>query len=556
MKCSKCGLENRDEAKYCRRCGSELIVNNSVIQEDNIIGRDEIIQNLKGVISTIITDKRREDAGYEPEMENKILLFSGESGTGKTTIAHWFINELKNENLLNGNPGVFDAKQLKQKFGDEFTLSNFLHQNNSKLLIIDNIHIDMDYAGEIFRAVSSTQLGKIVVCIGLNKPIENYLNDNPDIKQKIYGKPFIFTHYISSNLKDILNKKITEKGYTFSKDVDDLLFEFVSEYNNNPEKKHDNGWLIEKEIWPKIYETFSTRINKIADSNLQVLLPEDIPLKHKKRSESEIFAELDSLIGLDNIKTQVRQLMLSVETTLDRRKNGTTTAKLPAIHIVFKGNPGTGKTTVARILGELFNSIGLLPSSKVIECDRSKLVAQYVGQTAPLVNEYCDKAMGGILFIDEAYSLTKQTDNNSFGQEAVDTLLKRMEDDRGKFIVIVAGYTDEMNSFLQSNPGLESRFNTNFEFKDYEPDDLLKIYQRFVAKESFILTDAALAKASVVIKKLYAARTKDFGNARAMRTLWEDTYKYFSVRYQNLPSEKQTSETVNTIEAEDIKEAA
>ena len=353
-----------------------------------------------------------------------------------------------------------------------------------------------------------------------------------------------------------MNKKITEKGYTFSKDVDDLLFEFVSEYNNNPEKKHDNGWLIEKEIWPKIYETFSTRINKIADSNLQVLLPEDIPLKHKKRSESEIFAELDSLIGLDNIKTQVRQLMLSVETTLDRRKNGTTTAKLPAIHIVFKGNPGTGKTTVARILGELFNSIGLLPSSKVIECDRSKLVAQYVGQTAPLVNEYCDKAMGGILFIDEAYSLTKQTDNNSFGQEAVDTLLKRMEDDRGKFIVIVAGYTDEMNSFLQSNPGLESRFNTNFEFKDYEPDDLLKIYQRFVAKESFILTDAALAKASVVIKKLYAARTKDFGNARAMRTLWEDTYKYFSVRYQNLPSEKQTSETVNTIEAEDIKEAA
>lgn len=556
MKCSKCGLENRDKAKYCRRCGPKLIVNNSVIQEDNIIGRDEIIQKLKGVINSLITDKRREDAGYEPEMENKILLFSGESGTGKTTIAHWFINELKNENLLNGNPGVFDAKKLKQKFSDEFTLSNFLHQNNSKLLIIDNIHIDMDYAGEIFRAASSTQLGKIVVCIGLNKPIENYLNDNPDIKQKIYGKPFIFTHYISSNLKDILNKKITEKGYTFSKDVDDLLFEFVSEYNNNPEKKHDNGWLIEKEIWPKIYETFSTRINKIADSNLQDLLPEDIPLKHKKRSESEIFAELDSLIGLDNIKTQVRQLMLSVETTLDRRKNGTTTAKLPAIHIVFKGNPGTGKTTVARILGELFNSIGLLPSSKVIECDKSKLVAQYVGQTAPLVNEYCDKAMGGILFIDEAYSLTKQTDNNSFGQEAVDTLLKRMEDDRGKFIVIVAGYTDEMNSFLQSNPGLESRFNTNFEFKDYEPDDLLKIYQRFVAKESFILTDAALAKASVVIKKLYAARTKDFGNARAMRTLWEDTYKYFSVRYQNLPSEKQTSETVNTIEAEDIKEAA
>ena len=208
MKCSKCGLENRDKAqikaRYCRRCGAELMSKNSVIQEENIIGRDEIIQKLKGEINTLITDKRREDAGYEPEMENKILLFTGESGTGKTTIANWFIKELKNENLLNGNPGVFDAKQLKQKFSDEFMLSNFLHQNTSKLLIIENIHNDMDYAGEIFRAVSSNQLGKIVICIGLNKPIEKYLNDNPDVKQKIYRTPFFFSHYISSNLKDIL----------------------------------------------------------------------------------------------------------------------------------------------------------------------------------------------------------------------------------------------------------------------------------------------------------------------------------------------------------------
>lgn len=555
MKCSKCGFENRDVANYCRRCGSKLSANNSVIQEDNIIGRGEIIKKLKGVINTLIIDKRREDAGYEPEMENKILLFSGESGTGKTTIANWFINELQDENLLKGNPGVFDAKQLKQNYGDEFMFSNFLHQYTSKLLIIENIHIDMDYAGEIFRAVSSNQLGKIIICIGLNQPVEKYLNDNPDIKQKIYGRPFTFTHYITSDLKDILKRKITEKGYLFSEDVDDLLFDFVSECNDNPDKKHDNGWLIEKEIWPKINEAFSTRIKKSPDSNLQLLLPEDIPLKNRKRTEEEIFAELDSLIGLDNIKTQIRQLMISVETTLERRKNGITAAKLPAIHIVFEGSPGTGKTTVARILGELFNSIGLLPSNKVIEVDRSKLVGEYVGQTAPLVNTYCDKAMGGILFIDEAYSL-KQSNNDPFGQEAIDTLLKRMEDDRGKFIVIVAGYTDEMNSFLQSNPGLKSRFNTDFEFSDYVPDDLLKIYQRFATRESFTLTDAALVKASVTIKKLYAARTKNFGNGREMRTLWERTYKDFSVRYQNLPPEKKTGEAANTIEAEDIKEVA
>lgn len=555
MKCSKCGLDNRDSAKYCKKCGEELIANNSVIQKENIIGREVVVQKLKGVINTLINDKRRENAGYEPEMENKLFLFTGESGTGKTMIANWFINELKNENLLNGNPIIFTVKQLKQKYGDEFMVSDFLHKTVSRVLVIENIHIDMDYASEIFRAVSSNQLGKIVICIGLNQPIDKYLRDNPDIKQKIYGTPFFFTHYISSELKEILKQKIIEKGYLFSENVDDLLFEFVSECNDNPEKKHDNGWLIEKEIWPKIYEAFSTRIKNTSDTNLQSLLPEDIPIKNKKKTEEEIFAELDSLIGLENIKTQVRQLMLSVETSLERRKNGITTAQIPALHIVFKGNPGTGKTTVARILGELFNSIGLIPSSKIIEVDRSKLIAEYVGQTAPLVNKWCDKAMGGILFIDEGYSL-KRDDNDQFGQEAIDTLLKRMEDDRGKFIVIVAGYTDEMNCFLQSNPGLESRFNTEFDFKDYTPNDLLKIYQKFATKEGFILTEDALVKVFVTIKKLYASRTKNFGNGREMRNLWDKTYKDFSVRYQKLPPEKKTGNVANTIEVEDIKEVA
>lgn len=555
MKCSKCGLENRDEAKYCRRCGAELMSNNSVLQEENIIGRKEIISRLKGVINVLINNKRREEAGYDSDTENKLLLFTGEPGTGKSIVAKWFIDELKKEKLLTGNHGLFDAKQLKQNYGDEFMLSNFLHQNTSKLLIIENIHVDVDYAAEILRAISSNQLGMIVICIGLNQPIEKYLNDNPDIRQKIYDTPFIFTNYSHSELKNILKKKVVEKGYSFSEDIDDdLLLQYVTECDNNQDKKHANGWLIEREIWPKINTAFSTRTKKQQNSDLRTLLLEDIPIKNRKRTDKEIFAELNALIGLDDIKLQIRQLWLSVKTTLERRKNGLL-ADLPKIHIVFKGNPGTGKTTVARILGELFYSIGLIPGSKVIEVDRSKLVGQYVGHTAPLVNKYCDEALGGILFIDEAYTL-KQGDNDSFGQEAIDTLLKRMEDDRGKFIVIVAGYTDEMNRFLQSNPGLASRFNTDFKFADYEPENLLKIYKNFAAKESFTFTAEALTKASVVIKRLYASRTKDFANGREMRTMWEKTYNDFSVRYQNLPPEKRTGEAANTIEAEDIKESA
>lgn len=554
MKCSKCGLENRDEAqveaKYCRRCGTELMSKSSMIQKDNIIGRDEIIDRLERFINGLINEKRREKAGYDPDMENKLILFTGEPGTGKSTVVEWFIEELKaKENLITDNPCKIDAKQLKQNYADEFLLLNFLHKS-SKLLIIDNIHDEIDYSAEIFRAVSSTKLGKIVICIGLKKTIDEFLDKNVDIRQKIYDIPLIFKDYTSSELTNILKEKVKEKGYSFSKEIDDdFLSDFITECNNAQNKKHVNGWLIEKEVWIKIYEAFSTRKDKL---DLQTILPEDIPIKNRKRSEEEIFEELNALVGLDDIKVQIRQLWLSVKTTLERRKKGIP-ATLPKIHIVFNGNPGTGKTTVAKILGMLFCSIGLIPSDKVIKPDRADLVGEYLGQTAPKVNKQCDIAMGGILFIDEAYRL-KEDDKDSFGQEAIDTLLTRMEDDRGKFIVIVAGYTDKMNRFLHSNPGLASRFNTAFDFTDYKPDDLYKIYKKIAREDHFDFTDAALLKASVEIKKLYARREKDFGNARTIRNMWETTAQSFSTRYQNLPPEKKTEEALKTIEAEDIPE--
>lgn len=485
-------------------------------------------------------------------MNNRTLLFIGAPGTGKSIVADWFIDILKKNQLLQSDVEIVDAKKLKAEYGDEFSLGNFLHQISNKVLVIEDIHVDVDYAAEIFRAVSLNKLGKICICIGLDTPLDNYLRDNPDIKQKV-DYTFDFKPYNDSELRDILKSKIRQKGYLFSENMDDLLVQFVTEGNKNPNKEHVNGYLAE-ELWNKIYECFSARVRPFESPDFQTIYPEDIPIRNVKKTEEEIFAELDSLIGLEEVKLQIRQLWTSVKMTLERRKMGIS-AELPKLHIVFKGNPGTGKTTVARILGELFYSIGLLPSSNIFEADRSKLIAQYVGQTAPLVNDCCDKAIGGILFIDEAYAL-KQGDNDSFGQEAIDTLLKRMEDDRGKFIVIVAGYPNEMNRFLKSNPGLDSRFNTTFNFADYSPEELLQIFNQYVTKKDFVMTDKAMLKASVVIKKLYAARTKDFANAREMRNLYDKTKRDFDNRIATLPENQRTKEVLQTIEAEDIKEAA
>jgi SpoVK/Ycf46/Vps4 family AAA+-type ATPase len=221
---------------------------------------------------------------------------------------------------------------------------------------------------------------------------------------------------------------------------------------------------------------------------------------------------------------------------------------------VFTGNPGTGKTTVARKLGALFQTMGLLPGSKVVEVDRSKLVASYVGQTAPQVNKVCDDAMGGILFIDEAYTL-KGGGSNDFGQEAIDTLLKRMEDDRGKFVVIAAGYEHNMEEFIQSNPGLQSRFTHFLHLADYQPDELFAIFESMAKQNSYTIADDARETAKEVIEEIYRNRGQDFANGRTMRNLFDETKRRLAGRISALSKEERTKDVLTTITAADIPRA-
>jgi replication-associated recombination protein RarA len=192
-----------------------------------------------------------------------------------------------------------------------------------------------------------------------------------------------------------------------------------------------------------------------------------------------------------------------------------------SLHAVYTGNPGTGKTTIARIMGRIFKSLGTLKKGHLVECDRSKLVAEYVGQTAIKTNKLIDEALDGILFIDEAYSLAGKGEQD-YGREAVDTLLKRMEDERDRLIVIVAGYTDNMQEFISSNPGLSSRFATTIEFKDYSPQELTAIFSKLAASNEMECSKELLGKITDYFINETAVKSKTFGNARAVRNLFED----------------------------------
>jgi AAA+ superfamily predicted ATPase len=270
---------------------------------------------------------------------------------------------------------------------------------------------------------------------------------------------------------------------------------------------------------------------------------------HNLPETKDLLSELQRLIGLEGVKQDITRLTNFLQIQKARQAYNLTDAPISR-HLVFYGNPGTGKTTMARLLARIYQSLGILTGGQFIEVDRSNLVAEYVGQTASKVKQIVSQAVGGVLFIDEAYTLSHSPSMGDYGHEAVATLLKLMEDNRDNLVVIVAGYPAKMQEFLRSNPGLNSRFTKFFHFEDFAPHELVKIFQVFCLDAEYRLSEKATVKLLAICQSAYATRDETFGNARFVRNLFERTIESQASRL--VQASNFTREMLFTIEEDDL----
>lgn len=531
---------------------------------NKLVGLNSVKNEINKMIRMVEFNNKRVQMGFMPEENSLHSVFLGNPGTGKTTVAR-LIGEILFENkaLYNKEEFIFieasESDLISSNVGQTAEQTyNLLEQAKGGILFIDeaytlnkgdsSVNFGQEAINTILKYMEDHRSEIMIIFAGYTKEMEQFLDTNPGLNSRVANK-FIFEDYTSDEIVEIGESILIEKQYVIEdRDYYEKNVKFAYEQSID---KSNARWI--RNFNERLLKVFASRVIESDSSDLSTITNEDIDqvfnigkYKNYDGKDEDAYKKLQNLIGIDQVKKQVDEFISMAELNKKRRDSGQNIQSF-TLHSLFLGNPGTGKTTVARILGDLLYQKSIIKDNKFVEVSRSDLVAGYVGQTAIKTRAVLKSALGGILFIDEAYSLS-QGSGNDFGNEAIDEILKFMEDYRENIVIIFAGYSKEMKEFLSLNSGLESRVPNKFYFEDYNVEELVKIGLSSLNKFAYKVDEELYYK---VVENNYG-KSNDHSNGRWIRNFNEKLIRIMSQRVSN--TDYADVNTITTSDLEQIKE--
>ncbi len=528
---------------------------------DSMVGIDEVKKKVKRIIDQIGLCEFRKQHNLPSQLPNLHIIFMGNPGTGKTVVARILCDILR-------NIGFVDKGQLIETTLDELNSLIFNEAIGGVLLIDEAYDLSTSHArpsvlsiNSLLKAMEDHRHELVVILSGYKDDMQKILEENPGLSSRFTEK-MDFKNFNQKELETIFLNFCKQGAYQLTDPAQQQVHKLLTKTLSTKIEHFGNARFV-RNLFNEVVSNLASRVSKQEQKTKELfltILAEDIPEKptvltgefadHKQRTFEEAMGELNNMVGLKNVKSELERFIQYVKLSKQRKSRGLATKPLN-IHFVFTGNPGTGKTTVARILGDVLRGLGILKTGHVVETSAVDLIAGYVGQTAIQVKKKVEKALGGILFIDEAYALIAHGGTEGdFGADAINTLVKLMEDHRDELVVIAAGYKEEMQKFIHSNPGLASRFTNFVEFENYNQEELVQIFKYFCVSEGYELTDNASKELNNIICDVLSRKINHFSNGRFIRNLFRECIINLSGRVSKI-TDPSNDDLVNIL-SEDI----
>lgn len=543
------------------------------LQELNdLTGLAAVKEKVNSMVASVQVNKKMEEAGLKSQGFGTLhMVFKGNAGTGKTTVARLVGGIYKELGVLScGHLVEVDRSALVSEYvgATAKKVKAKIQEAMGGILFIDEAYAlakggENDFGKEaidtLVADIENYRKDLMVIIAGYSEDMDVFLKQNQGLASR-FPNEIIFEDYTTEEMLSIFKGMVKSRNLLMADRLDGAVKRLVAEQAKKKDFGNARGI---RNLLDKICEQRSVRIARqfqagvnLSQDDLRMICAEDLGIsmqeEPEQKSVEELMEELNRLTGLAAVKEKVNKIVSTVQVNKEMEAMGLKTQGFGTLHMIFKGNAGTGKTTVARLLGAIYKELGVLSSGHLVEVDRSALVGQYIGSTAPKVKEKVKEALGGILFIDEAYALAKGGEND-FGKEAIDTLVADIENYRKDFMVIIAGYSEDMEVFLKQNQGLSSRFPNEILFEDYTQEELLSIFKGNLVSRGLKMAEELEPLAAELIGRYSGA--SDFGNARGVRNLVDKLTEQRNVRIAGMfrTGRKPSTEEIQTVTEEDIR---